>query len=115
MKSSTGDGFHAWQFVTNHGHVLAHLAHEPDSRLRDIAAVVGITERTAAQIVDQLERAGYLTRSRTGRRNSYTVHTDVPLRHTTHEDRTVADLIQFLARPGSMPAAQTASADPDFV
>lgn len=96
MKSSTRDGFHAWHFVTNHGHVLSHLAHEPESRLRDVAAVVGITERTAAQIVDQLEHAGYLTRSRTGRRNSYTVHTDVPLRHPAHQHRTVGDLIQFL-------------------
>ena len=96
MKSSTRDGFHAWQFVTNHGHVLAHLAHEPESRLRDIAAVVGITERTAAQIVDQLEHAGYLTRSRTGRRNTYTVHTAVPLRHPAYQHRTVGDLIQFL-------------------
>jgi hypothetical protein len=71
MKSTTGDQAHSFSLVTNHGRVLASIAAHPDARLRDIAATVGITERTAHQIVSDLERAGYLTRTRVGRRNRY--------------------------------------------
>ena len=59
--------------VTNHGCVLACIGADPDVRMRDIAETVGITERTAAQIVNDLEQAGYLTKTRVGRRNRYEV------------------------------------------
>lgn len=59
--------------VTNHGHVFACIAADPDARLRDIAETVGITERTAAQIVSELGKAGYLTKTRVGRRNRYRI------------------------------------------
>ena len=64
-----------WSFVTNHARVLACVAADPKARLRDIAAAVGITERTASQIVNDLEQAGYLTKGRDGRRNQYTLAT----------------------------------------
>jgi DNA-binding MarR family transcriptional regulator len=73
MKSSSGNADPRWGLVTNHGHVLAYLAVEPDARLRDVAERVGITERTALQIVNDLEQAGYLTRTRVGRRNRYQI------------------------------------------
>jgi DNA-binding MarR family transcriptional regulator len=62
-----------WSFVTNHARVLGCIAADPHTRLRDIAEAVGITERTAAQIVSDLEQAGYLTKSRDGRRNQYVI------------------------------------------
>src|SRR4051812_20096267 len=62
MKSSAGNDYHLWRFVTNHAHVLACIAADPSTRLRDIAATVGVTERTAGQIVSELEQAGYLTK-----------------------------------------------------
>jgi Mn-dependent DtxR family transcriptional regulator len=100
MKSSSHDGDHSWRFVTNHAHVLEALATDPAIRLRDIATTVGITERTAAQIVSDLETAGYLTKTRDGRRNHYEVHEELPLRHPQHRHRTVGELIRFLqARP----------------
>lgn len=99
MKSSTGNDGHRWRFVTNHGHVLECIAADPSARLRDIAAAVGVTERTAAQIVGDLERAGYLTKTRDGRRNRYEVHGELPLRHARHRHRTVGDLIRVLATP----------------
>ena len=71
--ASQADGDRRWSFVTNHARVLACVAVEPNARLRDIAAAVGITERTAVQIVNDLERAGYLTKIRDGRRNQYTL------------------------------------------
>lgn len=99
MKSSSGNSDHAWRFVTTHGHVLACIASEPTVRLRDIAAVVGVTERTASQIVSDLEQAGYLTKIRVGRSNHYEVHVDLPLRHPQHRHRTVGELIAFLEAP----------------
>ena len=85
--------------MTNHAHVLECISTDPTARLRDIAAAVGITERTAAQIVGELEEAGYLTKTREGRRNSYEVHEDLPLRHPQHRHHTVGDLIRFLEAP----------------
>jgi hypothetical protein len=55
---TSGNDFHQWRFVTNHAHVLETVASDPTTRLRDIASTVGITERTAAQIVNDLEAAG---------------------------------------------------------
>ena len=96
MKNTTSDDDHQWRFVTNHAHVLECIYADPEARLRDVAASVGITERTAASIVRDLEEAGYLTRTRRGRRNHYEVHGELPLRHERHRHRTVGDLIRFL-------------------
>jgi DNA-binding MarR family transcriptional regulator len=98
-SSSTGDDNRSWRFVTNHAHVLACIAADPDARLRDIAVTVGITERTAAQIVSDLERDGYLTKTRIGRRNRYEIHSELPLRHPEHRHHTIGELIAFLASP----------------
>ena len=108
MRSSSGSDDHQWRFVTNHAHVLACVAETPTARLRDLAVTVGITERTAGQIVSELEQAGYLTKTRIGRRNRYQVHGELPLRHPQHRHHTVGELIRFLQAPpetdGSRPA-----------
>ena len=101
MKSSSGNSDHSFRFVTNHAHVLQVIAADPTTRLRDIAETVGITERTAAQIINDLERAGYLTKRREGRRNRYQVHAELPLRHPQHRHHTVGDLIGFLQAPSA--------------
>jgi DNA-binding IclR family transcriptional regulator len=49
------------------------IAHDPGVRLRDIAATVGITERSAYSIVTDLTAAGYVVKNRDGRRNRYLV------------------------------------------
>jgi DNA-binding Lrp family transcriptional regulator len=87
---------HGWTFLTNHAHVLLSIARDPEIRLRDLAAAVGITERAAHRIVVELEEGGYISRERTGRRNHYELHTDVPLRHPIERHRTVAALIALL-------------------
>jgi DNA-binding transcriptional regulator PaaX len=99
MQSSSGNDDHSWRFVTNHGHVLGCIAADPKSRLRDIAATVGITERAVGQIVSELEQAGYLSKTRVGRRNHYEVHGDLPLRHPLHRHHTIGELIRFLETP----------------
>src|SRR3954464_1060748 len=99
MTSSSGKNEHAWRCVTTEGHVLEGIAADPNARLRDVAAIVGITERTAAQIVNDLEEAGYVTKTRVGRNNRYEVHDELPLRHPQHRHHTVGELIRFLEAP----------------
>lgn len=108
MKSSSEEINHGWRFLTNYAHVLTCVGADPSLRLRDIAAAVGITERTAAQIVKDLQQAGYLTKTRNGRRNTYEVHDALPLRHPLHRHHTVGDLIRFLQGPAEIAAGAEA-------
>jgi hypothetical protein len=86
-----------WTLLTGHGHVLVEIARDPEARIRDIAAAAGITERTAQAIVADLEAAGYITRTRAGRRVQYTVNHDSLFRHPAQEGLRVGPFLQFLA------------------
>ena len=79
--SDPGERDGGWTLLTGHGHVLVEIARNPGARIRDISAAAGITERTVQAIVADLEAAGYLTRTRTGRRTRYTVNPDSSFRH----------------------------------
>ena len=85
-----------WTFLTNHAHVFLCIAQDPGVRLRDVSERVGITERATQRIVADLEEAGYLTRTRVGRRNQYAVNADGPLRHPVEAHATVGLLIQIV-------------------
>ena len=82
-----------WTFLTNHAHVLLCLVGNPELRLRDLAERVGITERATQRIVAELADGGYLDRTRVGRRNVYTVHLGLPLRHPLERAHTVGELL----------------------
>ena len=69
-----------WSLLTNHAWVLLCIAHDPGVRLRDIAARVGVTERTAYGIVSDLAEAGYVVKQKDGRRNRYQIQAHLPLR-----------------------------------
>jgi len=86
----------AWTFLTNHAQVLLAIASAPDSTERELALTVGITERAIQRIIADLERAGYLTRIKAGRRNQYQLHTELPLRHQLARDVPVGQLLQAL-------------------
>ena len=86
-----------WTFLTNHAHVLLVIARDHTARIRDIAAIVGITERAAQAIVADLEAGGYLTRNRVGRRNEYTVNPQGPFRHPIEAGHRIGDLIDLFA------------------
>jgi hypothetical protein len=88
-----------WDFLTNHAHVLLCVTNDPGIRLRDIAAVVGVTERGAHKILSELVDEGYVLRERHGRRNRYKVKPELPLRHPLVHDREVGDLLKVLLRP----------------
>lgn len=88
-----------WTFLSNHAHVLVCIDRDPQLRTRDIAAQVGITERATQSIVADLVEAGYLTRTREGRRNRYTVLRDAPFRHPIESQHCVGDLLSMLDAP----------------
>jgi hypothetical protein len=88
-----------WDFLTNHAHVLLAISQDPGIRLRDIAAAVGITERSAHKILSELVEEGYVLRERHGRRNRYKVKPERPLRHPLVQDREVGELLGVLMRP----------------
>jgi hypothetical protein len=92
-----GDG-KRWTFLTNHARVLIHIAGNSNTRVRDIAERIGITERAAQGIVNDLEGAAYITRTRIGRRNHYTIEPDRPFRHPAEGDQPVEGLITLFAR-----------------
>ena len=85
-----------WTFLSNHAHVLVCLAQDPDARLRDVALSVGITERAVQKIVSDLEEAGVIVRERAGRRNSYRLNLEVPLRHALESHKTVGILLSLV-------------------
>ena len=86
----------SWTFLTGHGHVLVEIARNPEARIRDISPVVGLTERTVQAIVADLEAAGYITRTRVGRRTRYTVNPDSPFRHQAQQGLRVGPLLEQL-------------------
>ena len=95
-SAASGKAKAPWTFLTNHSHVLICLWREPEVRLRDVADVVGITERAVQAIVADLEAAGVITRRRDGLRNHYEVHEAVALRHPVEANRTVASLLRMV-------------------
>ena len=91
----------AWSFLTNHARVLLCIAQDPGARLRDIGEAVGITERAAHRIVAELTDAGYVSRRRVGRRNQYTIQSELPIPDPLARGQRVGDLLAILAGPDS--------------
>ena len=103
-----------WTFLTNHAHVLLHIAGNSDTRMRDIALEVGITERAVLRIVAELEAGGYVARERDGRRNHYHVRGDLLLRHPIEQGTSVAELIDLILlkkKPATASPKKTAKND----
>ena len=85
-----------WRFLSNHTQVLLCIQRDPDVRFRDIAQMVGITERAAQRIVADLIDSGYVESDRIGRRNHYRVNTDVAMRHPAQEGHDIGELLRLL-------------------
>jgi hypothetical protein len=90
-----------WTFLTNHARALLCIAHDPGARLRDIAASLGITERSAYGIVTDLAEAGYVIKQKNGRRNHYQIQAHLPLPEPTSRERTVGEVLALLAGTGA--------------
>jgi len=85
-----------WSFITNHALVLTAIARHPRRTLREIGDTVGITERAAHKIINDLEEAGYVSKEKVGRRNVYRIHPEVPLKERVKSDAAARELLAML-------------------
>lgn len=86
----------SWTFITNHARVFLHVAQGGNPRLRDIADAIGLTERAVHSIVTDLVDDGYLSRTKEGRRNLYSVNDKRPMRVPELRNVEVGDLLDAL-------------------
>jgi DNA-binding MarR family transcriptional regulator len=96
---SSGRDEKPWRFVTSHTQVLLCIARNPEIRIRDVADLIGITERAAQRIIADLVEAGYVERKRVGRRNHYLVKTDLRMRHPLQQAHEIGELLDLLLAP----------------
>jgi Sugar-specific transcriptional regulator TrmB len=87
-----------WTFLSNHGRALLSITRDPTARLRDIAADLGITERRAYDIVNDLSEAGYVRKVREGRRNRYEVQAHLPIPEDPERLRPIGEVLHTLTR-----------------
>jgi DNA-binding transcriptional ArsR family regulator len=104
-----------WSFLTNHARVLVCIARDPGVRLRDIAAALDITERSAFAIVTDLTEAGYVVKDKDGRRNRYRIQNHLPLPDAIGRERTIGEVLELLidTRPteSAQPPDRNAASD----
>ena len=93
----------SWTFLTNHARVLLCIAQDPGVRLRDIAARLDITERSAYGILTDLAQAGYVVKQKDGRRNRYQIQAHLPLPESTGRERTVGEILALLTGDNAPP------------
>jgi len=86
----------SWTFLTHHARVLLCVAHDPGARLRDIAASLNITERSAFGIITDLVEAGYVIKEKDGRRNRYHIQAHLPLPEPDGRERTIGEILTLL-------------------
>ena len=86
----------SWNFLTNHARALLCIARDPGVRLRDIAAGLDITERSAHAIVTDLTTAGYVVKHKDGRRNRYQIQEHLPLPEPATQGPAIGDLLAVL-------------------
>ena len=93
----------SWRFLTSHARVLLCIARDPGVRLRDVAASLGITERSAHSLVADLTAAGYLVKHKHGRRNRYQIQAHLPLPEPASQEPAIGDVLALLAGDGTGP------------
>jgi hypothetical protein len=86
-----------WTFLSNHGRALLCIARDPDVRLREVAADLGVTERSAYAIVNDLAEGGYIVKQRDGRRNRYEIQHHLPLPESPDREQAIGAVLDVLA------------------
>jgi hypothetical protein len=86
-----------WTFLSNHGRALLCIAQDSEVRLRDIAGDLGVTERSAYAIVNDLAEGGYIVKQREGRRNRYEIQHHLPLPESPHREQAIGEVLDVLA------------------
>jgi DNA-binding MarR family transcriptional regulator len=85
-----------WCFLTNHSHVLVAIHRNPEIRLKDLAAQVGITPRATQRLIRDLERAGVVSKERVGRNNRYRVDPAATPSHQLEAGHSLGELLALL-------------------
>lgn len=85
-----------WTFLTNHTHILVCLVRDPELTVRELADLVGITERSVQRILAELESGGVVSKSKQGRRNRYDLNLDFKLRHPLESTHRIGELLGIL-------------------
>ncbi len=85
-----------WTFLTNHAHVLIVLNQNPEMVLREVAALVGITERAVQRIIYDLQVGGIIEREKVGRQNRYRIMEEQAMRHPVEAHCTIGDIIHLI-------------------
>ena len=94
----------SWTFLTNHAQVLLCIARNNQLTAKEIAGLVGITERAVQRILDDLEAGDYISRSREGRRNVYQIHAEQPMRHPAQQGHAISELLDLLSPRRASPS-----------
>ena len=87
------DHIRSWTFLSNHGHVLVFLSRNPEAKVKEIAEEIGITERSTQSILHQLEEAKYITKTKQGRRNTYSINSKGKFRHPSEKNKSIGALL----------------------
>jgi len=85
-----------WTLLTDRARVLLAIAGDRGIRLRDIAATLRITERSACAIVTDLPSVGYVIRHKDGRRNRYQIQGRLPLPGPASQQPAIGELLDLL-------------------
>jgi len=85
-----------WTFLSNHGRVLIFIDNNPKSTTEEISRETELSQRGVQKIITELETAGYIARKKEGRRNLYTVYSELPMRHHLEQNHMVGDIIRAL-------------------
>ncbi len=94
-----------WRFLTNHALVLVFLANDPQITGQELSLSIGITERAVRRIIADLEEAGYIKKTKEGRRIKYRINDKLPFRHPAQRDKEIRILLEGLRwKPGAKPS-----------
>jgi DNA-binding transcriptional ArsR family regulator len=85
-----------WTFLTNHGAIFLHLINHPGDTIRQISDHLNLAERTVTGILADLRRDGYISATKAGRHNVYTIHPDLPMRPPSQASQTVNEFFGLL-------------------
>lgn len=85
-----------WTFLSSHGRVLLCIARDPEVRLREIAADLGLTERSAYALVSDLVDGGYILKEKDGRRNRYRIQAHLPFPEATDRALAIGEILEIL-------------------
>jgi DNA-binding MarR family transcriptional regulator len=96
MSTENQKSSSSWTFLSNYAHVLICLHRNPEMRLRDVADLVGITERAVQKIIKDLEESDVINKKKEGRRNIYSINKKEKMRHPLESHCSVMNLLQAL-------------------